>query len=99
MEAQHPIDESLKKAMDGVAEELKYQKQKWGTDHDKQHSPEDWLTILTIWLGKLGQETPMFAGDDWHELPKFLKRLDQIAAIAISAKATLLEKSQKLPPR
>jgi hypothetical protein len=78
-----------RKVLDEIFEEMEYQDKRWGQDHDKKHTPEEWHVILTIYLGKLAQETPMFQGGANYDRAKFQKRLRQIGAIAAAAHAAL----------
>jgi hypothetical protein len=81
--------QARRKALDEIIEELKYQDKRWGKDHDTKHTPEEWHIILTVYLGKLAQETPMFQGGGAYDKAKFQKRLRQIGAIAAAAHAAL----------
>jgi hypothetical protein len=73
-------------ALDGVLEEREYQRNRWGTPHDQQHSRADWLTILTVYSGKIAENvTPYAASDDKESLRGFRKRLTQMAAICLAA--------------
>jgi len=81
-------DLQLEPVMEGLLKELEYHSQQWGDAHDQQHTPEDWVMILTKYMGKVAGETPFYKGVT-YDSEKFKKRLIQVAAIAISAwKAT-----------
>ena len=88
-EKRDPKLEARRKALDEIVKELDYQSQKWGAEHDKKHTPEEWHVILTVWMGKLAQETPMFQGEAYYDKAKFMKRLRQIGAISAAAIAAL----------
>jgi len=94
VERRDPDRESRRRALDEVIEELEYQDQRWGMTHDRQHTPEEWHVILSVWLGKLAQETPMFQGGNKYDKAKFQKRLRQIGAIAIAAHAALSDEPE-----
>lgn len=64
-----------------VIEEREYQIRKWGSNHDATHTPEEWINILTVYLGKTAKETNVFEGSE----EKFMKRLIQLAAISVAA--------------
>lgn len=72
-------------AWDAIVTERTYQKQRWSPEHDKSHTPEEWHIILSAWMGKLANETPLFQGEAYYDRKKFLKRLAQIGAIAAAA--------------
>lgn len=80
-----PQTEAQRKALDAVFKEREYQKERWRPEHDAKHTPEEWHIILSVWMGKLANETPLFQGDDTFKKAKFLNRLAQIGAIAIAA--------------
>lgn len=82
-ERRDPTLLSQRAAIDALIAERDYQRERWKEDHDRKHTPEDWLVILSVWLGKLGNETPMFQGA--FDKSKFLKRLIQLGAIAVAA--------------
>jgi hypothetical protein len=78
------IRAELRKAIDEVLEERAFQDKKWGRSHDVEHTPEDWVAILTVYLGKVAYETPLYQhGPPRKEILR--KRLCQVAAIAIAA--------------
>jgi len=89
------MTENERLALDAVVKEHEYQKERWGTSHDQEHTPEEWLNILAVYLGKLGSETVAFQGLG-YDPEKFKKRLTQIAAIALSASAVT---SAGAPPK
>jgi hypothetical protein len=80
-----PEAEAQRAALDAIIQEREYQKTRWKPDHDKSHTPEEWHVILSVWLGKLANETPMFQGEAYYDKKKFLKRLAQMGAIAAAA--------------
>jgi len=84
-ERREPVLEAQRLALNAIIEEREYQKNRWGPDHDKKHTPEEWHVILSVWLGKLANETPMFQGEAYYDKAKFLKRLAQMGAIAAAA--------------
>jgi len=71
-------------ALNTVLKERDKQRGQWGPEHDREHDVTDWHTILSVYLGKLGYETPLYqqAGFDKE---KAKKRLVQISAIALAA--------------
>ena len=72
--------------LDAVLQEREYQRGRWGTPHDQQHSENDWVTILTVWLGKAASELPSFRmRDDPGGKKAFRKRLVQLTAIGMAA--------------
>jgi hypothetical protein len=85
-ERREPESARMRAAINEVIYERNYQVERWGTDHDKKHSPQDWATILTVWIGKAASRTPPYAASDNEE---FRKRLVQIAAICVAAMEAL----------
>jgi hypothetical protein len=77
-------------ALEAILNEREYQRGRWGTQHDRKHTPSDWYVILSVWMGKLAQETPLFQGA--FDVRKFLKRLAQLGAISAAAYEALSEK-------
>ena len=88
-ERRDPKAEAQRVALNAIIQEREYQKTRWRPDHDKAHTPEEWHIILSVWLGKLANETPMFQGEGYYDKQKFLKRLAQLGAIAAAAYETL----------
>jgi len=72
-------------ALDAIIKEREYQRKRWRPEHDKKHTEEEWHTILSVWMGKLANETPMFQGEGFYDKAKFLRRLAQVGAIAAAA--------------
>lgn len=87
-EEDHRQTESFRQraALEDVLRERLYQKDRWGTPHDTKHSAEDWVTILTVWLGKTASELPSYRlHDDPEGRKAFRKRLVQLTAIGLAA--------------
>lgn len=78
-----------KAAIDAIVVERDYQRSLWSTEHDKKHSPAEWMNILAVYQGKLAGEVPWYRGTT--NVEKFKKRLIQIAAIAAAAYESLSE--------
>ena len=69
-----------------VLHEREFQRQRWSTDHDKQHSTSDWVSILAVYLGKAAiSSEPYCATNDSKSKELFKKRLIQLSAICIAA--------------
>ena len=72
--------------LDRILKEREYQRSRWGDDHDLGHSKEDWLIILTTYLGKAASDShPYRSKDDPESLKAVKKRLIQTAAICMAA--------------
>jgi hypothetical protein len=74
----------FRKVMNSVIDERNYQRTKWATEHDQNHTPEEWLTILGAYMGKAALETPIYHGNSANPAG-FKKRLTQVAAICVAA--------------
>jgi hypothetical protein len=75
-----------REALEAILNEREYQKSRWTQEHDKKHAKEEWMTILTVWLGKLASCVYPYASANDHEAKAgFKKRLIQIAAICLAA--------------
>jgi len=74
---------AARKAIDHIIEERVYQKQRWTVMDDQQRSPGEWVTILTVYMGKLATETREWKGGPKPE--QFKKRLIQLGAICAAA--------------
>jgi hypothetical protein len=85
VEGHDPKVAAQRTALDAIIKEREYQRQRWGPDHDEEHTPGEWYLILSVWMGKLANETPMFQGVANYDEAKFLKRLAQVGAIAAAA--------------
>jgi hypothetical protein len=84
-ERRDPKADAQRAALDAIIQERSYQKTRWKPEHDKDHTPEDWHIILSVWMGKLANETPLFQGESFYDKKKYLKRLAQVGAIAAAA--------------
>jgi len=81
--------------LDQILEERTYQRNRWGDDHDLYHTKEDWMIILTSYLGKAASDAhPYRSTDDPAAMRAFKKRLVQTAAICVAA-LEALEKSHE----
>ena len=76
--------EAQRRALEEVREERDHQKKRWDPGHDREHKPDDWVLILTVWMGKLAYASPFFMGNAYDKR-KFRKRLVQVTAIALAA--------------
>ena len=79
-----------RQAMNAILEEREYQRERWSTEHDREHGPGEWLNILSVYVGKLAYETPLYKMKGYSR-EAFKKRLVQIAAIAMAAWEALSE--------
>ena len=80
-------ESTVEKILGDVLAEREFQRQKWGGDLDLQHTPNEWATILLVWLGKLASEIPPYKEhSDPLSREAYQKRLTQIAAICMAAK-------------
>lgn len=77
--------DSYHKALASIIVERDRQRDQWSPEHDKKHDVSDWVTILAVYLGKLGYETRLYQGKGGFVKEKATKRLVQISAIALAA--------------
>ena len=80
------VDTRQGRAIKSILGERDYQRRRWSIEEDKSKPPEYWLGVLSIYLGKAGQETPVYQGQN-YSTERFRKRVTQIGAIC----ATILE--------
>ena len=67
------------KVIEEVMAEREYQDHRWGgSEHDKNHTCDEWACFLMKYLGKFADNEPNSATEAHH-------RLIQIAAIAVAA--------------
>jgi hypothetical protein len=98
-ERRDPKNVAQRLALDAILLERDYQRGRWSNDHDRTHTPADWFTILTVWVGKLALETPLFQGGVFDK-KKFMKRLAQLGAITAAAYEALSEdEAASAPPQ
>lgn len=64
-----------------------------GAEADIQRPATDWVGVLSIWLGKAGQETELYRGRSFSRT-MFRSRLVQIAAICVAAIEALDERRE-----
>lgn len=73
-------EERSHRATSAILEEREYQRRRWSTKEDLARPPEYWLGVLTIYLGKAGQEAPVYQGSNYSP-ERFRKRVTQLGAI------------------
>ena len=64
-----------------MLKERDYQTKKWSLEYDKEHTLQDWSTILTSYNGKVAATTEIYRDDR----KAFRKRVTQLAAICLAA--------------
>ena len=80
----------MREVLDEILQERSYQEKRWGIEHDTKHTAQDWLVILTVWLGKAASNVHPYAFLDKQPNPEqdrkgYRKRLVQVAAICLAA--------------
>ena len=94
VERREPESTMMRTAINEIIHERNFQTARWGTDHDKAHSIQDWATILTVYLGKAASHVPPYTDpkDPKKDIQAFRKRLVQLAAICVAAIEALDQK-------
>ena len=59
-----------------IAEERTYQRKRWSIEQDRLKTPERWIGVLAISLGKISQEAEAYRNGH-----AFQKRVAQLAAV------------------
>jgi hypothetical protein len=75
------VETRLRSALDEIIKERNYQFTRWTPEHDKGHTPAEWLALLTVYMGKAAMECPPYAGIRPENIDGFRKRVRQIGAI------------------
>lgn len=86
--------DSYHKALAAIIVERDKQRDQWSPERDKKHDVSDWVTILAVYLGKLGYETVLYQGKGSFVKEKAKKRLVQISAIALAAVEALSSEAE-----
>lgn len=86
MEDERRKEASRRFVIDSILQERDYQLQRWTVDDDRGKTPEEWVSILSIYVGKIAMETPQYQNQNYSE-ERFRKRVQQLTAIG----AALLE--------
>jgi hypothetical protein len=76
-------NQKRREAIDSILAERIYQVHRWEME-DQKKSPEDWLAVLTVYMGKTAQELPLYQGPN-ADLGKIKKRFVQLAAVCMAA--------------
>ena len=89
-ERRKPDSAKMREVLEEILQEREYQEKRWGVEHDAKHTFQDWLVILTVWLGKLASTVHPYAFLDKQPNPSqdrkdYRKRLIQVAAICLAA--------------
>lgn len=84
--------DGLRRALDEIIKERNYQMLRWTPEHDKGHTPSEWLAILTVYLGKAAMECPPYnqMPNEARRTEAFRKRIRQVGAIC----AAILESTE-----
>jgi hypothetical protein len=73
----------LRETINEIIQELEYQEQRWGQEHDHGHTDQDWMTILSVYNGKAASSLHPY-NDAEKDNKSFRKRVTQIAAICMA---------------
>jgi len=84
--------EGLRRAIDEIIKERNHQMLRWTPEHDEGHTPAEWLSILTVYMGKAAMECPPYnmLPNQKQRLESFRKRVRQVGAIC----AAILESTE-----
>lgn len=78
-----PVNNTMREALDTVVAEREYQRRRW-SENDSTRTPEEWVSVLSIYLGKISQETPTYKGAAYNRI-RLRERMIQLSAITLSA--------------
>jgi hypothetical protein len=99
-EAERRMRTSMREALDEILREREYQQKRWTPEHDKAHTAEDWLSILTVYMGKFAQEVEPYRPLETQDKGSIRNRLVQIGAVAAAAvEAISSEPAEQTPPQ
>ena len=71
----------MRQAVDQVVSEREYQRNRWD-DVNAARTPDEWVVILSIYLGKLARESPAYKGKA-YDSQRFQQVLREIGALSI----------------
>jgi hypothetical protein len=73
-----------------ILAERGYQLQQWTPEEDQSKDPEEWLSILMVYMGKWASEMPVYQGDNFS-LERFKRRIRQVTAIGFAILEAIAE--------
>jgi hypothetical protein len=82
-EEREPENNPQRKAIDRILKEREYQRERWGSAHDRGHTIEEWSNIITVYTGKVAATVEPYGRHMDKEA--FKKRITQLAAICAAA--------------
>lgn len=65
-----------------IAAQRRYQREKWGNEHDDTHYPQDWPLLLSVRVGRIADAA--LEGD----MKTYKDQLIKLAAVAVAALET-----------
>lgn len=81
-DAERRVRKRLRAALDELVREREWQLKRWTLEHDQQHTPEEWLSIINVWVGKISQQCRPYQNDrEPRDLSQYRKRVAQLGAI------------------
>lgn len=84
---------SQRAAIDAILKERDYQLSRFSAETDTTKTPEEWITILQIFLGKAAMETAQYREGNFS-LAGFRKRVTQVTAIGMAILETMERKTE-----
>lgn len=82
--------------IDLILTERSYQLQRWTPEEDQSKNPEEWLSILMIYVGKWAMEMPVYQAESFS-LTMFKKRIRQVTAIGFAILEAIAELEESSP--
>ena len=73
-------EEGRRLVIEAILQERDYQLERWTVDDDREKTPEEWVSILSIYLGKIAMEAPQYQNANYSG-ERFEKRVRQLTAI------------------
>ena len=85
-----PENRYVRTVMETIVSEMDFQRQRWGNEN-VERSPEEWVALFSIYIGKLASETSIYRRDAVN-VGAYKRRLKQLAALASTALVELEKK-------
>ena len=81
-EDRFPDNQKLRAAIDELIKERNFQMLRWTPEHDGSHTPSEWLSILSVYMGKAAAECKPYKPAE--SKAAYRKRVRQVGAICMA---------------
>jgi hypothetical protein len=89
-------NEAMRAVVARLVSEREFQNRRWGAENEARTDPNEWVTLLSMYLGKVARESPAYKQGAFN-LKKFLQcviELSAMGALTVEKLSSLLDEDQ-----